>query len=202
MRFSANDLHRFGMQKLAQLEGVALPYSTDSFSAESSYPTQSPVTVIIASPPAPPEKTESPKPQKTMLPFAPTAGITRAPTPLEAHEMDSYSKAGLLGLLGGSAAGLLAGMVLPGKQMIRHGLLGAGAGLLGGIGRHYEQSSEPPGLSPVYTIPGGIRTGGALGAIGGGLGAHFLPMGMKLVPGILSGAASGAIGGALASQMI
>ena len=140
-------------------------------------------------------------PSNTELPFAPTAGLTRAPTPTEAQAMDSYTKAGLLGLLGGAATGLLSGTVLPGN-VVGHGILGAGAGLLGGLGRHYEQSSEPPGLSPVYTIPGGLRTGAPLGAISGGLASHFLPLGLKVVPGAVTGLASGAIGGALASQMI
>jgi len=198
MKFSDKELLRLGLQKLAQSELAAeLPYA-----AEPSLPVQQqpPVTIIMAPPQQAPAQYVEPQEKKKVI--SPAVGWTRAPTASEAQELDSYSKAALLGLLGGAATGMLGGAVFPKASPIRHSLLGALAGTVGGLTRHYEQSSEPPGLSPVYTIPGGFRTGLATGGIAGGLAGHFLPFGVGAIPGAISGALSGGVGGALASQMI
>ena len=86
------------------------------------------------------------------------------------------------------------------RNPLTHGLLGAGTGALAALLRHYDQSSDPPGLSPVYTIPAGLRLGALTGAIGGGLAGKYTSLGA--LPGLLSGGASGALGGAIVSSMI
>lgn len=123
----------------------------------------------------------------------------RAPTPQEAADMDSYPKAAILGLLGGGAAGTLMG-TLAKRNPLSYGALGAGTGALAALIRHFDQSSDPPGLSPVYTIPSGLRLGAL---VGGGAGAALgKATGLGILPGLLAGAGSGSVGGALASGMV
>ncbi len=122
-----------------------------------------------------------------------------APTQQEVKDLESYPRAGLLGALAGGATGTLFGALTKRKPLMFGGL-GAGAGALSALLRHYDQRSDPPGLSPVYTIPSGLR----LGALaGGGAGALLgKATGLGVLPGLLAGAGSGAAGGGIVSNMV
>lgn len=123
----------------------------------------------------------------------------RAPTPQEASDMESYPKAAILGTLGGGAAGTLLG-ALAKRNPLKFGGIGAGAGALAALIRHYDQSSDPPGLSPVYTIPSGLRLGALTGAGSGALLGKLT--GTGVLPGLLAGVGAGAVGGGLVSGMV
>jgi hypothetical protein len=103
--------------------------------------------------------------------------------------MNSYTRSGIVGGLAGSAVSALFA-ILTKQPILPHLGVGAGAGILSGITRQYDQNSDPPGLSPIYTIPAGLRLGGLTGALAG------LPLGRLTGAGMLSGALSGALGGA------
>lgn len=128
-----------------------------------------------------------------------TQGTFSAPTPREAEEMNSYARAGVVGGLSGAALSAIVAAMLK-RPMLPHLAVGTGSGLLSGIARQYDQSSDPPGLSPVYTIPSGLRLGALTGALAG------IPLGratgMGVFPGILSGALSGAAGGGAVSSFV
>ena len=123
----------------------------------------------------------------------------RSPTPQEVSVMDSYPKAAILGALGGGAAGTLLG-ALAKRNPLQYGALGLGTGALAALVRHFDQSADPPGLSPVYTVPAGLRLGALTGAGGGALLGKLT--GTGVLPGLLAGAASGAVGGGIVSGMV
>lgn len=123
----------------------------------------------------------------------------RAPTPQEASDMDAYPKAGILGGLAGGAAGVLLG-ALAKRNPLQYGALGAGTGAAAALLRHYDQSSDPPGLSPVYTIPSGLRLGGLTGVGTGALLGKTTRLGT--LPAMLAGGLTGAVGGGIVSGMV
>jgi hypothetical protein len=128
-----------------------------------------------------------------------TMGTFSAPTPQEADTMNSYAQSSIVGgLTGGALGALLAGVTH--RPVLPHFLTGLGAGALSGIARQYDQSSDPPGLSPVYTIPAGLRLGALTGAIAG------VPLGKLTgagyLPGLLTGLLSGATAGGSVSSFI
>jgi len=128
-----------------------------------------------------------------------TMGTFSTPTPQEAASMNAYTRAGIVGsLTGGAVASLLAAITK--RPVIPHLGVGLGAGLLAGISRQYDQNADPPGLSPVYTIPAGLRLGALTGALAGAPLGRITRAG--IFPGILSGALSGSAAGGAVSSFI
>ena len=122
-----------------------------------------------------------------------------APTPHEINQMNAYTRAGLVGGITGSAISTLLAALLKRPALPALGV-GAGAGLLAGVLRQYDQSSDPPGLSPVYTIPAGLRLGALTGGISGGALGHLT--GAGVVPGAIGGALAGGISGGVVSNFV
>lgn len=158
---TTNDIRNFGLTKLAQSSGAM--------------PDPHMLGQIVSAP-------------SRALDVAST-GTFSAPTPQEAATMNSYVRSGIVGGLAGTAVSALFA-ILTKQPILPHLAVGAGAGLLSGITRQYDQNSDPPGLSPIYTVPSGLRLGGLTGALAG------LPLGRLSGAGMLSGALSGALGGA------
>lgn len=191
-----DELYRLGMAKLA-----------DATPGESAYaaPDWEDMPQLYRS--ETPEPTTAPKPTMTdkakqlvhtSLNDA-AIGTFRAPTPAEHHSWNNYARSATVGGLSGAAlATLLA--VLTKQKVLPHLGIGASTGLLAGTVRQFDQDSDPPGLSPVYTIPAGLRLGALVGGVAGLPLGHLT--GAGILPGLLSGAAAGAIAGGSASSFI
>jgi len=123
----------------------------------------------------------------------------RAPKAEELKEEEAYLKALAEGALAGGAGGTLAG-VLARRNPIPYLLMGAGTGGIGGLVRRFDVGADPPGLSPVYTIPAGARLGALTGALSGAALGRLSRFGV--VPGALTGTLAGGLGGAVASPWI
>lgn len=123
----------------------------------------------------------------------------RPPSQVEQERMHSYNQAGLLGAVSGTAAGTIGGKLLQRNPLSSAGI-GAATGLLAALVRNFDQRSDPPGLSPVYTLPAGASLGALTGGISGaGLGRLTR---YGILPGALVGAASGALGGTVVSGTV
>ncbi len=120
-------------------------------------------------------------------------------SPREVEEAQGYGQASMLGALSGGATGVILGGAMR-KNPFTYGAIGAGSGLLAAIARHYDQAADPPGLSPVYTVPAGARLGTPVGAVTGGLLGKVTKFG--IIPGALLGAAAGGVGGSIVSGMV
>lgn len=123
----------------------------------------------------------------------------RAPRTEELKKDEAYLKILAQGLLAGGAAGVLSG-ALAKQNPITHSLLGALSGGVGAITRRFDLGADPPGLSPVYTVPAGARLGALAGGLTGAAAGRL--SGAGILPGLLTGAISGATGGAVASPWI
>lgn len=128
-----------------------------------------------------------------------TTGTFSVPTQQQAAELNSYVRSGVAGgLTGGALATLLAAVTK--RSILPFMLTGLGTGALAGLARNYDQTSDPPGLSPVYTIPAGMRLGALTGAVAG------LPLGkltrLGAIPGGLVGGLAGAAGGGVVSNFV
>ena len=111
---------------------------------------------------------------------------------------NDYIKDVLIGSLIGAAGGAGMGSLLR-KPLPLSILLGVGTGGLAGLLRSYDKRSDPPGISPRFTIPAGARLGAVAGALSGaGLG-HYTGYGS--LAGALAGTAAGTLGGALTSPL-
>lgn len=129
----------------------------------------------------------------------------RVPSPQDTKAMDEYATSGVLGGLGGAATATMLAALLK-QKMLPSVATGTGIGALAAMHRQYDKEGDPPGLSPVYTIPAGMRLGALTGGVAGaGLGG-LLGGKSKRVSGLLRGALmgvpTGAVGGGLASDMI
>ncbi len=131
--------------------------------------------------------------------------LTRYINPLHAPRMEelkkdeAYLKVLAQGLLAGGATGVLSGALMR-QNPLRHALLGSAAGGIGAITRRFDMAADPPGLSPVYTVPAGARLGALAGGLSGGVLGRL--SGSGILPGLLSGVVGGAAGGAVASPWI
>lgn len=136
-------------------------------------------------------------PMRDMERFTPVG--MQPPIPDELNAFDTYPRAAITGALGGGTAGVLLGALMKNNKL-GLGVLGAGTGAAAALMRHYDQNSDPPGLSGVYTIPAGLRLGGLAGLILGGVAGKAT--GLGALKGAIGGALSGATGGALVSRMV
>jgi hypothetical protein len=126
---------------------------------------------------------------------AASMGVLSAPTPEQASSMNDYMRSGIVGgITGGAIATLLAAIMH--RPILPHLGVGTGAGLLAGLARQYDKDSDPPGLSPVYTIPSGFRLGALTGAIAG------VPLGRFARTGMLAGGLTGAISGGVSGGAV
>jgi hypothetical protein len=167
---TANDIRFFGMMKLAQ---------------EPEITHQQAVGHLLASP-------------ARALDVA-TTGTFSAPTPQEAASMNSYARSSIAGgLTGGALATILAAVTK--RSVLPYMLTGIGTGTLAALARQYDQASDPPGLSPVYTVPAGLRLGALTGAVAGAPLGKLFRAGM--LPGAIVGALSGAAAGGAVSSFI
>jgi len=123
----------------------------------------------------------------------------RPPSQPQVAEAQSYGQAGLLGALAGAATGVAGGSLFK-RNPLAYGAMGAGTGLLAAIVRNFDQRSDPPGLSPVYTLPAGASLGALTGAVSGA--ALGKLTGFGVIPGALVGAGGGATGGTIVSGMV
>ena len=120
-------------------------------------------------------------------------------TPRQAKDLQSYPQAALLGSLAGGITGLGVSTLLK-KNRATFGAIGAVTGLIAALVRHYDHLSDPPGLSPIYTVPAGASLGALSGALAGGAIGKASKFG--LASGALMGAGAGAMGGAAASGLV
>jgi hypothetical protein len=136
---------------------------------------------------------------------AETDSLIRYINPLHAPRMEelkkdeAYLKILAQGLLAGGAAGVLAG-ALTKQNPLAHSLLGALSGGVGAVTRRFDLGADPPGLSPVYTVPAGARLGALSGGLTGAAAGRI--SGLGALPGLLTGVISGAAGGTIASPWI
>jgi hypothetical protein len=128
-----------------------------------------------------------------------TTGTFSAPTPQEADAMNAYMRSAIVGGATGTAISAILAAITK-RSIPRHMAVGLGSGILSGIARQYDQASDPPGLSPVYTIPSGLRLGGLTGALSGAALGRLT--GAGVIPGLLSGGLSGAVSGRAVSSFI
>ena len=138
------------------------------------------------------------------MPSAVVRNQFTAPSEKEMGALNNYMKAMWLGALAGGTLGTGMGALFKGRRAATMPLgaaLGAAIGAGSGMLRHYDQSADPPGLSPIYTVPAGLRLGAlAGGAIGGVAGAKLKGLGM--LKGLLGGAVAGSAGGGIVSGMV
>ncbi len=179
---NADHIAQLGLQKLAEDAPQRGPTSVDLQALQQA--------LAQVNPQAKPPKKDS---------------LTRYINPLHAPRMEelkkdeAYLKVLAQGLLAGGATGVLTGALIR-QSPLKHALLGSAAGGIGAITRRFDLAADPPGLSPVYTVPAGARLGSLAGGLSGGILGRL--SGSGILPGLLTGAVSGATAGAVASPWI